>query len=196
MDLRYRLGLVLVALAGLLTGHAASYFVVAPDAHERAALLAVTGHSQHGAFGTIALAAAVAGLIGIVMHRARTRCEVAGPGVSRLRVATLLWAAQTAGFVLLETWERGHGIAGAAELAAEPAFLVGLVAQLVVAVVATALVVLVRATVDALLRLLTRPLDETPSPAFTPTTRVAAPVSVSRAAWNLRGPPSPAGSPS
>ena len=195
MELRSRFALVLLALAGLLAGHAISFFVVAPDPHERAELLAVTGHSQHGAFATLALAAAVAGLIGIVMQRVRSRCETA-PGVSRTRVATLLWAAQTAGFVLLETWERGHGVAGVLDLAGEPAFLIGLLAQLAVALAGTALVVLVRATVDALLRLFTAPADAAPLPVLPCTTRVSAPPSVARAAWNLRGPPSPAGSPS
>jgi hypothetical protein len=195
MDLRGRFGLVLVALSGLLAGHAVSYVVAAPDPHERAALLAVTGHSQHGAFGTLALAAGVAALIGIVMQRVRTRAVAAAP-LSTGRVAVLLWAAQTAGFVLLEAWERGHGVAGAAELAGEPAFLIGLGAQLAVALVATALVVLVRATVDALLRLLTPPAEETPTSLFLCAPGLRAPRSVARSAWNLRGPPSPAGSPS
>ncbi|MDQ3915356.1 MAG: hypothetical protein M3323_08525 [Actinomycetota bacterium] len=194
MDLRSRVGLVLVALAGLLAGHAASYFVVAPDTHDRAALLAMTGHSQHGPLGTLAVAAAFAGVIGIVMGCVRARCSVAGPGVSRVRVAALLWAVQTAGFVVLEAWERGHGAAG---LLQEPAFLIGLVVQLVVALVATALVMLVRVTVDALLRLFAAPPSEASAPLLPATRRAAVPAtSVGRAAWNLRGPPSPAGSPS
>jgi hypothetical protein len=191
MELRTRFALVLVALAGLLAGHAASFFVVAPDPHERAELLALTGHSPHSAFATLALAAAFAGLIGIVMQRVRTRWA-ADPAASRARVATLLWAAQTAGFVVLETWERGHGAEGIADLWGEPAFLVGLVAQLAVALIGTALVVLVRATVDALLRLFAAPADESSAPVLPSTTRVSAPPSVARAAWNLRGPPSPA----
>lgn len=195
MAFRSRFTFVLVALAGLLAGHSASYLVVAPDPHEREALLALTGHSQHGAFGTLALAAAFAGLIGLVMQRVRTHCA-AEPGVSRARVAVLLWAAQTVGFVVLETWERGHGFAGAGDLAGEPAFLIGLVAQAVVALVATALVVLVRATVDALLRLFAAPPVDGAAPVFPCNAAVIAPASVARSAWNVRGPPSPAGFPS
>lgn len=188
--------LVLLALAGLLAGHLASYFVVAPDAHERAELLAVTGHSEHGLFGTMALAAGVAAVIGIFMQSVRRRCRRSGGSASRARVATLLWAVQTAGFVALETWERGHGLAGIHELVHEPAFLIGLVAQLAVALVATALVLLVRATAEALLRLFAAPAGET-EPAIFPASATSRPrKSVARAAWNLRGPPSPLGSPS
>ncbi|MDQ4125802.1 MAG: hypothetical protein M3134_09410, partial [Actinomycetota bacterium] len=156
MDRRLRsssLWLGLLALGGLLAGHLASYFLVAPDAHERARLLAVTGHSDHGTFATLALAATFAAVLGLFMQSVRSRCD-RGAGGSRVRVAFLLWAAQTLGFVLLETWERGHGLAGASELVHEPAFVVGVVVQAVVALVATAVVLLVRATVDALLRLL------------------------------------------
>lgn len=185
------LWLVLLALGGLLAGHVASYFVVAPDGHERAALLATTGHSGHGAFGTLALAATLAAVIGLFMQRLRSR---RGRSSSRARVATLLWGLQTAGFVALETWERAHGIAGVAELVHEPAFLIGLVAQLVVALVATAVVLLVRATAAALLRLLSPPSPGSESPVFPIVSATRPRGSVARAAWNLRGPPSPAGS--
>lgn len=185
--------LVLLALGGLLAGHLASYFVVAPDARERAELLALTGHSGLSAFGTLALAAAFAAVIGIFMERVRSGCD---GRVSRPRVAILLWGVQTAGFVVLETWERGHGTGGVGELLHEPAFLIGLVAQLVVALVATAVVVLVRATAAALLRLFDRPTSDAGARAFPHVTRARARASVARAAWNLRGPPSPLGSPS
>ena len=188
------LWLVLLALGGLLAGHLASYFVVAPDAHERAELLALTGHSDQGAFATLALAATFAAVIGIFMERVRSRCD--GRASARVRVGTLLWGVQTAGFVVLEKWERGHGLAGVAELIHEPAFLIGLVAQLVVALVATAAVLLVRATAAALLRLLARPPGASEAPVFPNTRSVRARDSVARAAWNLRGPPSPARSPS
>lgn len=181
------LWLGLLALGGLLAGHLVSYFVVAPDAHQRARLLAVTGHSDHSAFGTLALAATFAAVIGLFMQRMRSRCD---RGAARPRIALALWGVQTLGFVLLETWERGHGLAGALDLVHEPAFLIGLVAQLVVALAATAVVLLIRATVDALLRRFA------PAPGRTPITFVVSVVarardSVARSAWNLRGPPSP-----
>lgn len=187
------LWLVLLALGGLVAGHLVSYFVVAPDAHERARLLASTGHSDHGFFGTFAMAATFAAVIGLFMERIRTRC---GPGSSRPRVAGVLWAVQTFGFVLLETWERGHGLAGVAELAHEPAFLIGLVAQLLVALVATAIVVLIGVTAAALLRLFSPGAGASGVLSFFAVTVTRARDSVARAAWNLRGPPSPAGSPS
>ena len=170
-----------------------SYFVVAPHAHERAELLAVTGHSGQGTFGTVALAATLAAVIVLFMQRVRSRCDGGNESASRARVALLLWGAQTLGFVLLETWERGHGVAGALELVHEPAFLIGLVAQVVVALAATAIVVLVRATVDALLRLFAPDAGRSTSVTFSFPTVARASDSLARAAWNLRGPPSPVG---
>lgn len=190
------LWLALLALGGLLAGHLASYFVVAPDAHERAELLAVTGHAAHGPFATLALAASFAALIGIFSQRLRARRDRGALALSRPRLAAVLWTVQTAGFVALEAWERGHGPAGVVELLGEPAFVAGLVAQLVVALVATAVVLLVRATADAILRLLVRRDDAVAAVVPFARTEPRPRTSVARAAWNLRGPPSPAGSPS
>ena len=185
------LWLGLLALGGLLAGHLASYFVVAPDAHDRAELLALTGHSDHGAFGTLALAATFAAVIGLFMQLVRSRCDRRVATGSRARVALLLWAVQTLGFVLLEAWERGHGLGGVLELVHEPAFLIGLVAQLVVALAATAVVLLIRATVDALLRLFAPGAGGSTSVTFSASPAPRARGSIARAAWNLRGPPSP-----
>lgn len=190
------LWLVLLALGGLLSGHAVSYFVVAPDAHERAELLASTGHSAHGGFATIAVAALFAAVIGMFMERMRERCGNRGSGVSRARAGATLWAVQTIGFVVLEAWERGHGLAGAIELSHEPAFLIGLVAQLAVALIAVAIVLLIGATVDALLRLFGGLESAGETPQLSDATSARPRPSVARAAWNLRGPPSPARLPS
>ena len=94
----------------------------------------------------------------------------------------------------LEAWERGHALSGVAELIHEPAFLVGLVAQVLVAAVATAIVLLVRATVDALLRLLAPLVEASATRGFPAIPSHRSKDSVARAAWNLRGPPSPAAS--
>lgn len=182
---------MLLALGGLLAGHLASYFFVAPDAHERAELLARTGHGGHGLFPTIALAASFAAVIGLFSQGLRVRRPttlVAGRG----RLTAVLWAAQTAGFVVLETWERGHGVPGVLELAHEPAFLTGLVAQLLVAVIAATVVRLVRATADALLRLFSPQVENSSAPVFSAGAPARPRASVARAAWNLRGPPAPA----
>lgn len=186
--------LMLLALGGLLAGHLASYFLVAPDAHARAELLAATGHAEGSLFATVSVAASFAAVIGIFVQRLGARRERGLLQVSRPRLVALLWAVQTAGFVGLEAWERGHGFAGVPELANEPAFLVGLVAQLAVALVATMLVCLVRATAEALLRLLFPPPATDARPLFSATSGHRAGASVARAAWNLRGPPAPAGS--
>lgn len=167
-----------------------SYFAVAPDAHERAELLAATGHSGHGSFATFAVAATFAAAIGLFMHRIRTRRD---RRMSRARVATGLWAIQTLGFALLETWERGHGLAGVVELVHEPAFLVGLVAQVLVALAATAIVLIIDATARALLRLFSTFVRATDTAELPRTETTRAADSLAHAAWNLRGPPSRAG---
>ena len=116
--------------------------------------------------------------------------------MGRARVGTVLWIVQTAGFIVLETWERGHGAAGVADLLNEPAFLIGLAAQLLVAVAATALVLLVHATVRALVGRFVAPSAAPVAPVLSSTSARRPRESVARAAWNLRGPPSPAGYPS
>ncbi len=195
MDLRPRvssLWLVLLALGGVFAGHAASYFVVAPNGHDRGRLLELTGHSQHSAFGTVALVATFAAVIAIVLQIVRSRRGGSRPAMGRTRVAVILWIVQTAGFIALETWERGHGAAGFADLLNEPAFLIGLVAQLLVAVAATALVLLVHATVRALAGRFVATSEASAAPVFSATSVGRPRESVARAAWNLRGPPSPA----
>ncbi len=183
------LWLALLAFGGLLGGHALSYFAVAPDGHTRAELLRATGHGSHDFFVTWGLAAAAAGFIGIIGAHLRSGWESGCREHSIPRTGSLLWVMQTAGFVLLEATERGYGLHDLGELLHEPGFLLGLVAQAVVALVAAGLVFLLRASVDAIRRLLAAPEGAaTVRPQRLPAFYAFA-SSVARAAWNLRGPP-------
>ena len=179
--------LAVLAFAGLVAGHWFSYLIVAPSAHARQELLEATGHGSHDLLVTLGLAAGVAALIAMVASHLRNR--EASRSTRPVRSALWLWLIQTVGFVALEASERVHGLHELSTLIHEPAFLVGLLAQAVVALVAAFVIWALRATVDAILRLLCLPSSrEEPLPA---PLRVRAYIrsSVARAAWNLRGPP-------
>lgn len=180
--------LALLAFGGLLAGHFLGYVAAAPDSHARADLLAATGHGSHGLLVSLGTAAALAALIGLVFRQLRGRANSERSLGSLMGQGLILWVLQSVGFTVLEILERG-GPSHAAHLLHEPAFLLGFAAQLVVAALAVALVWLLSLTVDALLRLLTRPASEA---APLPTRIVSAPeprVAIARRAWNLRGPP-------
>ena len=179
----------LLAFAGLLGGHLLSYAIVAPHGHERAELLRTTGHGLPDLFGPLAIAAllgAVVGSIGLHLRSAtRDRGARGGP-----RTVVILWALQTLGFVLLESSERALSAHPVGELLHEPAFLVGLVAQLVVALAGSLLITALRRTADAIRRLLAwvPPVEATATAGSTPATS-APRQNLRHFAWSLRGPP-------
>lgn len=180
-----------LAFAGLLIGHFISYLVVAPDARVREAVLEASGHRAHGLFVPLAGAALLAALIGAFVHQLRNHGTTERSGPRLLHLAGILWLLQTGGFVLLETTERVVASHAPLDLLHEPAFLVGLVVQAVIAVAGAVLMVLLSATVAVLRRYLAR-LTRKSSCVISPPERVvAAARSVARSAWNLRGPPIP-----
>lgn len=181
--------LAALAFAGLLAGHFLGYLAAAPDAHSRADLLASTGHGSHGLLESAGLAAGLAALIALVAMQVRGRDQAPAGGGSMVKVGLLLWVLQCAGFTALELFERGGLAHGLGHLAQEPAFILGLVAQIVVALLATSLIWLLVATVDALLRYLTRRTRRSTSLSLVFVTRRGSAPSVARRAWNLRGPP-------
>jgi len=181
--------LAALAFAGLLAGHFLGYAAAAPDAHVRGRLLAATGHGSHDVLVSIGVAAALAAAIGAIVHQVRTRGRARGATGSVIRLGAVLWSLQSVGFVALETMERGLSAHAVEHLVHEPAFLLGLAAQLLVAVVAALVVWLLGITVAAILGLLARP-DFAPVPvAFRPASIARAPLGITRRAWNLRGPP-------
>jgi hypothetical protein len=104
------------------------------------------------------------------------------------RCARRLILLQAVGFTALELGERLlHGAAGA-ELIAEPAFLIGLAAQVVVALFAA---VLLRLLIKIVVRLTSRSKLERPAPSlsFFATDVITRRVRVAVGAGTLRGPP-------
>ncbi|HJR46252.1 MAG TPA: hypothetical protein VJ927_11675 [Actinomycetota bacterium] len=180
--------LALLAFAGLLGAHSLSFVLVAPHDHQRDELLRSTGHAAPDLFGPVAVAALVAAGVAFVGFQLRAGSGNRG-SLGRGRIALVLWLMQTAGFVLLESAERLTSSHPLAELVAEPAFLVGLVAQGLVAVAGALLLAALHRTVEAIRRLLR------PVPQLEVAVRHLSPTSLTpRSAhrhysWSLRGPP-------
>jgi hypothetical protein len=114
-----------LAWGGTILGHLSAYVLAFPGHGARGSHLAATGH---GSFRTVMLtaAAAVAVAVGITVLRALRP----GPIFAVPRLAVTLAAIQVPAFILLEMAERGFDPAAAAT---DPAVLIGLVMQLVVA---------------------------------------------------------------
>lgn len=188
---RLLLGFWLTGLAfgGLLAGHFLGYAAAAPDPHARTQLLAATGHGSHGVVVSCGIAAALAGLIALVVVHLRARGDGRSRTSSLPGVGAALLMLQSLGFVALESLERGVSAHGLSHLLHEPAFLFGLAAQVVVAIVATLVVWLVGFTIRALLRLLVRFHATAGAEAGYPRDPAHALVGASRRAWNVRGPP-------
>jgi hypothetical protein len=173
-----------LASSGVIAAHLLAYFVAAPDGHHRTELLATTGHGSWTYVVALALGSLVACLAGVAWSTATV-------GEGRLvwgRCARRLIALQVLGFTALELGERAlHGVAGA-ELVAEPVFLIGLVAQVVVALVAAALL---RLFIRFVARLTRRAKLERPAPSlsFFATDVITRRVRVAVGAGTLRGPP-------
>jgi hypothetical protein len=122
-----------LAWSGMVLGHLLAYRLVYPAAHERVGHLLVTGHGGLPLWAVCAIACAPAVLMTtaalVIFGRG-----VAGP--------TALWLAaiQLPSFGLMELAERGFMLD---ELFGDPAFLVGLALQVAIALLASALLVVV-----------------------------------------------------
>ena len=186
---RLRLLLGGTAALGVILAHCAAFVMVEPDAHMRHELLTETGHTYGTGFG---LALFVAGLASLVWNSIQTSRMRSTAEVFRA-VAPKLVLLQVAGFVLLEAVERliSSGSLGLVELATEPVFVIGVVAQVVVSVVGGIVIALLSRAVAAIASAI-RPSTARPA-------RILIPTATSDAEWSqvhlavggltLRGPP-------
>lgn len=117
----------LLAVGGMATGHWLSYVVAAPDAHDRAELLAETGHGVWGplALGT-AMALFAAAATTLFLRAIRTRCSVRGRLYNH---APRLIALQCGLFVAVEALERVMSQAHGAAVLAGGVIVLGLAVQ-------------------------------------------------------------------
>lgn len=174
------LSVVALAWAGATLGHVVGYLLAHPDAAARHARLAATGH---GSFGLLAAAAAAAG-VGALAVLALRRDGRMGSGSLVLRLVPLQTAILCAGEVV----ERGMDPGAAFR---DPAVLLALAVQAVVAGAAALLVRAAHLAVDAVRarrRLPLRAPGRLPRPALVPLPAVAAPRSSS---GRRRAPPLP-----
>ena len=182
-----------VAVAGLFVGHLLVYRLIAPNALQRAVLLASTGHAYLPP--ALAAGAALAGMGAIASFLLAFR---RGRGALRGRRSTLLWAsvlpavAQAGAFVVLEVAERllsGVPLGGLFLILP-----VGILLQLAVGGLGGLLLFGIDLAGEGAGRLWARGRPLPPVARANPSMPgpPEAPVFYRAAAWGIRGPPRPA----
>jgi hypothetical protein len=124
------------AAAGLVLGHALAYLIAIPDPHQRVFALQRTGHAYLPALDQAVLMLVVAGMAAVVVRAfAHTgdRTERFG------RLARVLVVAQTCAFAAQEVLERLVSRAPLGGLAHDHILVTGIAVQVVVAIVAAAI---------------------------------------------------------
>ena len=186
--LRTRLWLGGLAAGGVAIAHVVAFLLAAPDPHRRELLLEATGHGTWPLIVSVAMGAAVAALARVGVSRLRD--EPSSCLVRYRATAGRLLVLQVIGFLLLEALERlatGHALAG---FLFEPVILIGVAAQVPVALAGAWLLVALVRLVDRLVLLHTTFL---PGRAITPRRVMDVAVLRTRVAAdpaNPRGPPS------
>jgi hypothetical protein len=176
-----------LAAAAMLVAHWLAYLVAAPNSHERAELLAASGHRYWiyvAAAGLGAGALAMARFVRSRLHDDAGRSRSSLIGAVALRLAAI----QTIMFIALEGIERlatGHAFI---QVFSEPVVLIGIVLQLVVAVLGAFLLAVVAIAIDRIKDSLHQPRAETPI--WGPTLFLLIPrCLVAAGSGTLRGPP-------
>jgi hypothetical protein len=119
-----------LAAGGVVVTHWLSYFVAAPDSHQREALLARTGHQFWPYVVAVALGAVVAALAGFAARPAALEDRAGSLRATTLRLTAL----QVPAWVLLEAVERAAASGRVGEILHEvPVLLIGVGVQLMVA---------------------------------------------------------------
>ncbi|MGH2735555.1 MAG: hypothetical protein ACRDKZ_08245 [Actinomycetota bacterium] len=128
-----------LAAAGTVAAHHLAYLIAEPDAGHRQELLVASGHERWPAVIALAMGLLVAGLCGFALSTVRSAdAPVLRFGAVTARLAGL----QATAFVVLEAIERIAVGDGVAALAGERAVYLGIVLQLVTALVGALLLLL------------------------------------------------------
>lgn len=161
------LPLLVTAWTGVVLGHLLAYAAVHPDPVARHRHLLATGH---GSFDVLvhSLALALPAALLLTALRAVLRPGPIGTAGGARRLLAGLASVQVPLFVLLECLERGFSPAAALS---DPAVLLGVVAQLLVAVGSTALLVGLGRTVARAVAASTKPRRPEPAQAPLPPER-------------------------
>ena len=132
------------AAAGLVLGHALAYLIAIPDPHQRAFALQRTGHAYLPALDQAVMMLAIAGAATIVVRAFSRKGDRATERFGRL--AALLVVVQTCAFAGQEVLERLVSGAALGELAHDQILVIGVIVQVVVAIVAAAVLWLLART--------------------------------------------------
>jgi hypothetical protein len=149
---RARLWVAAVAGGGIVASHGIAYHIIAPGALQRTELMESTGHRYFSLLVAAVLVALVIGLGVFVAEALATRREnLASRRLFSFALARLT-CLQAAGFVVLEALERllGGEHHFASTLLGEPATLLGVALQLLSALIAAAMLVLLRRVIVAI----------------------------------------------
>ena len=176
------------AFSALVAAHALTYFLAAPDHHDRARLLHDTGHGSWTSTFILAGAALVAGLIVFAGRWASPADRDAPPRKLFAYASKRLVPMQIVGFLGLEGAERALDHASALSILSEPLILLGVVLQIVVAAGCALLLVAFTRLVRKLRGARAR-VSESARLSVGERRAPYIPRSVARLAWNLRGPP-------
>ncbi|HYY07310.1 MAG TPA: hypothetical protein VFA25_01770 [Actinomycetota bacterium] len=131
-----RLAFLLVA-AGLTIGHSLSYLIAIPDPGRRALVLHQTGHGYLHVLADLAMILATAALVTAAL---RTLGEGTVVRSEASRLAWRVGAVQVAAFLAIEVGERVASHAGFAELLADRILAIGVVVQLLIALLSVLVV--------------------------------------------------------
>ena len=178
------------AAVGVLVAHAAAFILAAPNPHVREELLASTGHGYWAVAIAAGVGVFVAGLAGLVWDGLRASVPAPMGDVFRrfsLRLAIL----QITGFVVLEAAERLAAGGSVADLWATSVLGIGIMAQVLVALIGAAVVATLSRVVAALASVGRRSFSRaarTLTATSTPDS-IWAPAHVAVGGLTLRGPP-------
>jgi hypothetical protein len=187
---RKRAWLAAIGSGGIVLGHWLAYLFTIPADAERHHVLEATGHAYWPYVLALAVGAAAAGLAhfiyGCFSSSGSSSCDVKA---SFVPIALRLASVQVAGFLALEIGERLMSRAGLGEIFSDRSVVAGVIIQLIVAAIATIVLILLDRAVRALRRPTTPPrTGRTLNVAHLLSFYVAAP-DVSAGAGGLRGPP-------
>lgn len=178
------MGMAALAGAAMVLAHWIAYVIAVPDSHSRAHVLSSTGHDHWLYLAAVALAAGVFGLGAFVRARLTD-----GTSNSFRYAATRLIGLQVLAFVSLEFAERiltGHE---AMSLIGEPVIAIGVVAQIVVALVSAAFLCGVARVIARIRAARSVPLASSPAVGYLSSSVPAPVVALASGGLGLRGPP-------
>ena len=134
MNRRPFLWIAALALSGVAAGHSVAYYLAAPGAAQRQALLAQTGHSYWNVAVTVAVLLELAGVFAVAVRHFRAgRAGTSSLQLTFGQLAGRLAAMQVAAFTALEVTERVRSGVPVGEMFHNHLLPIGVAIQLLVA---------------------------------------------------------------